>query len=108
MKCKPSRWWYVLPAGPLSGPLYGERVDRAGAALVTALTLDLATRLLAAGEEAARRAGLALAVRVVDAGGHLVALHRMDGAPWIAPEVASARRGRPPPTAPRAPRRARR
>jgi glc operon protein GlcG len=52
------------------------------------LTLETAVALIAAGEEAARREGLALAFAVVDAGGHLVALHRMDGAPWVAPEVA--------------------
>jgi uncharacterized protein GlcG (DUF336 family) len=58
---------------------------------VTALTLDLATRLLAAGEEAARERGLALAVVVVDAGGHQVAVHRMDGAPFVAPEIATGK-----------------
>ena len=52
------------------------------------ITLDRALELIAAGERAARAEGLALAFAVVDAGGHLVALHRMDGAPWIAPEVA--------------------
>src|SRR5262249_1468977 len=36
----------------------------------------------------ARRQGLQLAFAIVDAGGHLLALQRMDGAPWIAPEVA--------------------
>jgi glc operon protein GlcG len=52
------------------------------------ITLEKATALIAAGEAAAAEAGLALAFAVVDSGGHLVALHRMDGAPWIAPEVA--------------------
>ena len=52
------------------------------------ITLERALALIAAGEEEARRLGLALAFAVVDDGGHLVALHRMDGAPWIAPEVA--------------------
>jgi uncharacterized protein GlcG (DUF336 family) len=50
--------------------------------------LERALALISAGERAAADAGLALAFAVVDAGGHLVALHRMDGAPWIAPEVA--------------------
>jgi glc operon protein GlcG len=50
--------------------------------------LRRAVDLIAAGERAATEAGLALAFAVVDAGGHVVALHRMDGAPWIAPEVA--------------------
>jgi uncharacterized protein GlcG (DUF336 family) len=50
--------------------------------------LERALALIAAGERAAAEAGLALAFAVVDAGGHVVAVHRMDGAPWIAPEVA--------------------
>jgi glc operon protein GlcG len=52
------------------------------------ITLQQALDLIAAGEAEAGRQGLSLAFAVVDAGGHLVALHRMDGAPWIAPEVA--------------------
>ena len=52
------------------------------------ITLDRAVSLISAGQRAAAAEGLALAFAVVDAGGHLVALHRMDGAPWIAPEVA--------------------
>jgi uncharacterized protein GlcG (DUF336 family) len=52
------------------------------------LTLEKAVALISAGERAAAAEGLALAFAVVDSGGHLVALHRMDGAPWIAPEVA--------------------
>src|SRR5207248_11169104 len=41
-----------------------------------------------AAEDAARERGLALSFAVVDAAGHLVALHRMDGASWITPDVA--------------------
>jgi uncharacterized protein GlcG (DUF336 family) len=52
------------------------------------ITLERAQELMAAGIEEAGRQGLALAFAVVDAAGHLVALARMDGAPWIAPEVA--------------------
>ena len=52
------------------------------------ITLEHALALIAKGEQEARGQGLALAFAVVDEGGHLVALHRMDGAPWIAPEVA--------------------
>src|SRR3954471_24061474 len=52
------------------------------------ITLEQATSLIARGEAEARNQGLNLAFAVVDAGGHLVALQRMDGAPWIAPEVA--------------------
>jgi glc operon protein GlcG len=55
------------------------------------ITLERAVALIAAGERAAAAEGLALAFAVVDAGGHLVALHRMDGAPWIAPEVAQGK-----------------
>src|SRR4051794_1369174 len=52
------------------------------------ISLERANALIAAGIEEATRQDLALAFAVVDAGGHLVALQRMDGAPWIAPEVA--------------------
>lgn len=52
------------------------------------LTLDHARRLLAAAEEEAARQELKLAFAVLDAGGHLVAAARMDGADWITPEVA--------------------
>ena len=52
------------------------------------ITLERALALIAAAQEEARTQDLKLAVAVVDAGGHLVALQRMDGAPWIAPEVA--------------------
>jgi glc operon protein GlcG len=52
------------------------------------LSLDLARRCLDAAEEEARAQGLALSFAIVDAAGHLVALHRMDGADWITPDVA--------------------
>jgi uncharacterized protein GlcG (DUF336 family) len=51
------------------------------------ITLEQALAYIQAGEEEAARQGLKLSLAVVD-GGHLVALHRMDGAPWITPEVA--------------------
>ena len=54
----------------------------------TALTLDLARRLIEAAEEEARRQDLRLSFAVVDEGGHVVAIGRMDGADWITPEVA--------------------
>lgn len=46
------------------------------------MTLDLASALamVAAAEERARQHGLAVSVAVVDGGGNLIALHRMDGA----------------------------
>src|SRR3982750_2599171 len=52
------------------------------------MTLDLARRLIEAAEVEARERGLALAFVVVDAGGHVVAVARMDDADWITPEVA--------------------
>src|SRR4051812_8476494 len=52
------------------------------------ITLEQALAHIAAGIEEAKRQELTLAFAVVDAGGHLVALQRMDGTPWIAPEVA--------------------
>lgn len=52
------------------------------------LTLDLARRLIEAAETEARRRDLELSFAVVDDGGHVVAVARMDGAPWITPEVA--------------------
>jgi uncharacterized protein GlcG (DUF336 family) len=55
---------------------------------VSALTLDVARRLIEAGEEEARNQGLKLSFAVVDAGGHVVAVARMDDADWITPEIA--------------------
>jgi glc operon protein GlcG len=52
------------------------------------LTLEIARKLIDAAEERAREEGFLLSFAVVDAGGHLVAAARMDGADWITPEVA--------------------
>ena len=52
------------------------------------LSLETARKLIDAGEEEARRRGLALSLAVVDAGGHVVAIARMDAADWITPDVA--------------------
>lgn len=52
------------------------------------ITLQRAQSLIAAGIKEATDQGLALAFAVVDPAGHLVASARMDGAPWIAPDVA--------------------
>jgi uncharacterized protein GlcG (DUF336 family) len=52
------------------------------------ITLERAQALITAGIKEATDQGLALAFAVVDAAGHPVASARMDGAPWIAPEVA--------------------
>jgi glc operon protein GlcG len=55
---------------------------------VSGLTLDLARRLIGAAEEEARRQELRLSFALVDAGGHVVAVARMDDADWITPEIA--------------------
>ena len=52
------------------------------------LTLELARKLIEEAEAEARAQGLLLSFAVVDAGGHVVAVARMDGADWITPEVA--------------------
>jgi uncharacterized protein GlcG (DUF336 family) len=59
-------------------------VDSLGAVL----TLETAQSLISAAISEASSRGLGLAFVVVDEGGHVVASARMDGAPWIAPEVA--------------------
>ena len=53
-----------------------------------ALTLEVARRLIEAAIEEARRKELKLSFAVVDAGGHVVAIARMDDADWITPELA--------------------
>jgi glc operon protein GlcG len=52
------------------------------------MTLDEAPRITTKATELAGARGARVAVAVVDAGGHLVTLHRMDGVPFIAAEVA--------------------
>jgi uncharacterized protein GlcG (DUF336 family) len=52
------------------------------------LNLELARRLIDAAEAEAREQGFRLSFAVVDAGGHVVAIARMDDADWITPEVA--------------------
>jgi uncharacterized protein GlcG (DUF336 family) len=55
------------------------------------LTLDEATALLSAARSAADEVGVPMSFAVMDPGGHLVALHRMDGAPWISADVAQGK-----------------
>ncbi|MBC7375293.1 MAG: heme-binding protein [Frankiales bacterium] len=55
------------------------------------LTLDDATALLAAARTAAEQVGVPMTFALMDAGGHLLALHRMDGAPWITADVAQGK-----------------
>src|SRR5215831_7814881 len=52
------------------------------------MTLDEALRLTVTATQIAASRGIALAIAVVDAGGHLITLHRMDGVPFIAAEIA--------------------
>lgn len=55
------------------------------------LTLDEALALLAAARDAAQEVGVPMAFAVMDPGGHLLALQRMDGAPWITADVAQGK-----------------
>src|SRR4051812_29177244 len=52
------------------------------------LTLETVQSLISAAISEASERGFKLAFVVVDEGGHVVASARMDGAPWITPEVA--------------------
>ncbi|MEK4306796.1 heme-binding protein [Oceanobacillus oncorhynchi subsp. oncorhynchi] len=47
------------------------------------ITLDLAKEIIAGAEEEARKIGVAMVISVVDDGGNLIAIHRMDDA-WLA------------------------
>lgn len=55
------------------------------------LTLDEALQLLAAARRAAADAGVPMSFAVMDPGGHLLALARMDDAPWISTDVAQGK-----------------
>jgi uncharacterized protein GlcG (DUF336 family) len=55
------------------------------------LTLDEALRLCTAAQEAASEIGVPMSFAVMDPAGHLVALTRMDGAPWISADVAQGK-----------------
>jgi uncharacterized protein GlcG (DUF336 family) len=55
------------------------------------LTLDEANDLCTAACAAASDQGLAMSFAVMDAGGHLVAFARMDGAPWVSADVAQGK-----------------
>ncbi|HEV8615936.1 MAG TPA: heme-binding protein [Methylomirabilota bacterium] len=56
-----------------------------------ALTLERAVACIDKGIAKARELGFRVAIAVVDEAGHLVACHRMDGAIWVAPEIARAK-----------------
>ena len=55
------------------------------------LSLDDALDLLAAARTAADTIGVPMTFAVMDAGGHLLALSRMDGAPWVTADVAQGK-----------------
>ncbi len=55
------------------------------------LTLAEAQKLIAGGHAHADRLGIRVTVAVVDEGGLLVALGRMDGAPGLSPQIAEAK-----------------
>lgn len=50
---------------------------------MTKMTLDLAKELIAGAEKEAKSIGVSMVISVVDEGGNLVAVHRMDDA-WLA------------------------
>jgi uncharacterized protein GlcG (DUF336 family) len=47
------------------------------------ITLDFAKRLIEGAEKEAKKLGLAMVIAIVDEGGNLIAIHRMDDA-WLA------------------------
>ena len=55
------------------------------------LTLDEALDLLSRARTAAEEIGVPMSFAVMDPGGHLLALTRMDGAPWISADVAQGK-----------------
>ncbi|MHB8577262.1 MAG: GlcG/HbpS family heme-binding protein [Dehalococcoidia bacterium] len=55
-----------------------------------ALTGDEALRMVAASHAKAAEAGVAISTAVVDAGGHLLALGRMERSPWLTADSAHA------------------
>jgi uncharacterized protein GlcG (DUF336 family) len=55
------------------------------------LELGDAIKLLEAAEGRARGLATPVSIAIVDEGGHLVALHRMDGAKWLTPQIATGK-----------------
>src|SRR5689334_17414970 len=55
------------------------------------LSLDESSRAVAAAQAQAQKIGIRVSVAVVDEGGYLVALSRMDGAPPLSPQIAEAK-----------------
>jgi uncharacterized protein GlcG (DUF336 family) len=55
------------------------------------ITYDQALSLLAAARKESTEIGVPMSFAVMDPAGHLVALARMDGAPWISADVAQGK-----------------
>lgn len=55
----------------------------------TGLTLDTAKKMLDAAEAEAKKQGLLMVIAIVDAGGNLVAFHRMDNAMLASIQIAT-------------------
>ncbi len=55
------------------------------------LTLEDANKVIAGAHARASAMGVSVTAAVVDEGGHLVALGRMDGAPPLSPQIAEAK-----------------
>ena len=55
------------------------------------LSLDDANKVVAGVHAQAAEIGVCVTVAVVDEGGHLIALGRMDGAPPLSPQIAEAK-----------------
>ncbi len=55
------------------------------------LSLDDANKVIAGAHARAAAEGVSVTVAVVDDGGHLIALGRMDGAPPLSPQIAEAK-----------------
>jgi len=54
----------------------------------TGLTIDTAKKMLEAGEKEAKKQGVPMAIAIVDAGGNLLAFHRMDNAILVGTQIA--------------------
>jgi len=55
------------------------------------ITLEEATRIVEKAHEKAEQLGVRVTAAVVDEGGHLIALGRMDGTPPISPKIAEGK-----------------
>ena len=55
------------------------------------ISLQTAILLLEKAQTEAKRLGLTMSFAVVDAAGHLLALHRMDGDRWISADIAHSK-----------------